>query len=178
MISAFCIFLNISILTVPGYRTIMTLNQIHSCYSSQQTRTEQHLPGKWCFICCSGLSSLTFAPWALDEKIDEVQQCQVSVLFVWFDPLVHHRLYTHIKKKNTSEDVSLPTGKCSSQIPTCYKGQKQVSYNRSTGAKTIMLLIPNGQRQHSLSLIIKNPQYRTVKPESNTDFQKETPCEI
>lgn len=43
----------------------------------------------------TSVASLTFAPWTLDEKIDEVQQCQVSVLFVRLDPLVHHRLYTH-----------------------------------------------------------------------------------
>lgn len=43
MISAFCIFLNISILTVPGYRTILALNKIHSFFFySAKTYTQSN----------------------------------------------------------------------------------------------------------------------------------------
>lgn len=82
MISAFCMFLNISILTVPGHRAGM---------SGLDTGNVTRL------ISLGGgaLARPTFAPRALDEKIDEVQQRQVPVLFVGLDPLVHHRLNIH-----------------------------------------------------------------------------------
>lgn len=50
-------------------------------------------------LYCWGLTSTTFTPWALDEEVDEVQQRQVSVLFVRFDPLVYYRLQWQTKKE-------------------------------------------------------------------------------
>lgn len=82
MISAFCMFLNISILTVPGHRR-------------SETGFSPHVWHRLAWLCGGSCAGLTFTPRALDEKVDEVQQRQVPVLFVGLDPLVHHRLSTH-----------------------------------------------------------------------------------
>lgn len=86
MISAFCMFRNISILTVPGERA-----------PGHKRQSPRVWPGS---SPCT--SRLTFTPGALDEEVDEVQQRQVSVLLVGLDPLVNHGLKAGGKRNRFS----------------------------------------------------------------------------
>lgn len=110
MISEFCIWLNISALTAPVSR-ITQWRHSSDCYFCFQAHNTQ-------YIYAHHRQIFTFTARALNEEVDQVQESNISVVFVCLDPVVNNRLekkigpshfttiiYSYIQSKYKSRHV-------------------------------------------------------------------------